>query len=80
MSKKECQHMMGRGGTCICPKCNTTVLHRHGVPCQEERCPECNAKMLREGSEHHELWLKQKIPNTRDELGELLGECVSDYR
>jgi uncharacterized protein with PIN domain len=30
------------------------------VPCQDERCPECNAKMLRVGSEHHELWLKKK--------------------
>ena len=30
------------------------------------RCPECNAKMLREGSEHHELWLKKKSAKMRE--------------
>lgn len=52
-------HTMGAGGECVCPKCGTTVSHRRGVPCQDERCPNCEAHMLRVGSEHHELW-KQK--------------------
>ena len=60
MTKKERQHTMGKGGECICPKCNTSVPHQRGVPCQDERCSKCGAKMLRVGSEHYELWLKKK--------------------
>ena len=44
---------MGRGGFCICPKCGYRQPHQRGVRCQEERCPECNGKMVREGSYHH---------------------------
>jgi predicted amidophosphoribosyltransferase len=50
------EHTMGADGECICPKCQKTVPHRRGVPCQEEHCPECGAKMLRVGSRHHQLW------------------------
>jgi predicted amidophosphoribosyltransferase len=60
MSRKEPQHTMGAGGECICPKCQKTIPHHRGMPCQEEHCPECGAKMLRVGSEHHELWLKKR--------------------
>ena len=59
MSPRERQHTMGSGGVCVCPKCQTTLLHRQGVPCQEERCPECGAKMLRKGSEHYAMWRKR---------------------
>ena len=58
MSDHDCCGM-GRGGNCICPKCQATVAHRRGVRCQDERCPECGAKMLREGSEHHALWQRK---------------------
>ena len=54
------RHDMGAGGSCICPKCGEEIPHRSGIPCQEERCPECGAKMLREGSEHHRLWLEKQ--------------------
>jgi NAD-dependent SIR2 family protein deacetylase len=47
---------MGADGRCICPKCETETEHRAGIPCQEERCPKCGAKMLREGSEHYLRW------------------------
>jgi len=60
MSGRNCSHTMGEGGECVCPKCETRIAHTNGVPCQKERCPECNAKMLRAGSEHHDLWLKKK--------------------
>lgn len=50
---------LGSGGHCVCPKCGERRPHRSGVPCQDERCPACGARMLREGSEHHQLW-KQK--------------------
>ncbi len=43
----------GAGGNCICPKCGYIKPHERGVPCQEERCPQCNGKMVREGSVHH---------------------------
>ena len=57
---KERRHEMGPGGVCVCPKCEESVAHRKGIPCQEERCPRCGAKMLREGSQHHRLFLEKK--------------------
>ncbi len=50
---------MGSGGYCICVACGTRTPHRRGVPCREERCPNCGKVMLREGSEHHLTWLKK---------------------
>lgn len=57
---QERRHDMGIGGECVCPKCDAAIPHRRGVPCQEERCPECGAKMLRVGSEHHRLLLEKR--------------------
>jgi len=57
--QEESRHTMGPGGYCICPKCGKRVEHRRGTPCQEEKCPECGARMFREGGYHHEL-LKEK--------------------
>ncbi|MGD9489689.1 MAG: ferredoxin [Calditrichaceae bacterium] len=51
---------LGDGGYCVCPKCNHRAPHKNGVPCQEERCPNCNAKLLREGSDHHKMFLDKK--------------------
>jgi len=50
---------LGRRGTCVCPKCGARVPHEPGLPCQEDRCPECGTKMLREGSKHHALFLEK---------------------
>ncbi len=50
---------LGPGGFCVCPKCNIKKLHRQGIPCQEERCPKCCSRMLREGSYHHNLTKKK---------------------
>lgn len=60
MDKKDHRHSMGEGGECICPKCASRIAHRRGTPCQEEDCPQCGARMLRVGSEHHRLWLGRK--------------------
>jgi hypothetical protein len=30
------------------------------VPCQEERCAKCGAKLLREGSQHHRMWAARR--------------------
>jgi len=54
-STRETAQRMGPGGNCVCPKCGEKIPHRRGVPCQEEQCPNCGAKMLREGSTHHQL-------------------------
>ena len=56
----ERRHEMGEGGSCICPKCGSKTPHQHGVPCQEQSCPECGAKLLREGSYHHRLLLEKQ--------------------
>jgi hypothetical protein len=55
MSEKQ-RERLGPAGFCICPKCGEKTTHRRGVPCQEERCPSCGARMLREGSTHHRLF------------------------
>lgn len=59
--RKHGQHQgKGAGGTCVCPKCREKIPHKAGVPCQEEKCPKCGAKMLREGSYHHQLWKEKQ--------------------
>jgi len=57
MTETERRHDLGPGGECICPKCGTRVAHQRGTRCADERCPQCDARMLREGSRHHQLWL-----------------------
>ncbi len=37
----------GPGGDCICPKCKYKISHNVGVPCSQETCPRCGAKMTR---------------------------------
>jgi len=54
--KQTFQHKMGRVGECICPKCEARIAHRSGVPCRDEHCPQCGAKMLRVGSDDYKLW------------------------
>lgn len=46
------RNAMGRGGNCFCPKCGYKAPHKSGVPCQSERCPKCDVKLIREGSAH----------------------------
>ncbi len=38
----------GPGGYCVCPSCGKKVEHKAGVPCYEEKCPDCNIDMVRE--------------------------------
>jgi hypothetical protein len=54
------EHIMRSGGFCVCPKCGHREPHLRGRPCQEEHCHECGAKLLREGSPHHELFLRKQ--------------------
>jgi hypothetical protein len=55
---------MGAGGFCICPKCGNRYPHQQGVPCLKERCQDCGAALVREGSAHH-LEIQQKRAGAR---------------
>lgn len=35
---------------CACPNCGFEQLHKIGVPCQHEVCPQCNIALRRKGS------------------------------
>ena len=50
---------IGAGGYCICPKYDQKIAHKSDIPCQEEQCPKCGQKMMREGS-YHQLLLKKR--------------------
>jgi len=54
------RHEMGPEGYCYCTKCDYKTKHKRGVPCQDERCPKCGAKLIREGSFHDGLIKKKK--------------------
>ncbi len=60
------RHEMGIGGRCVCPKCGEMIPHQRGIPCQEERCPACGAKLLREGSYHHRLFKEKQAKKRRN--------------
>lgn len=60
---------MGVGGFCVCPKCGEKIPHRCGIPCQEERCPGCGAKLLREGSYHHRLFQEKQAKKRQQSSG-----------
>lgn len=51
---------LGPEGYCLCPKCGFRKEHQPGIPCLEERCPNCGSALIREGSEHHQLIQKKK--------------------
>lgn len=55
----------GPGGFCVCPKCEEKIPHKTGTPCREEKCPKCGAKMVREGSYHHQLIVEKKQKERR---------------
>ena len=44
---------MGQSGNCVCPKCNYTIPHQPGIPCNSILCPTCNIRLVRENSDHH---------------------------
>lgn len=45
-------------GTCICLHCDIKAPHEKGRPCNNQKCPQCGKSMIREGSYHHQLYLK----------------------
>lgn len=57
---------MGAAGRCVCPKCGTAFPHRQGIPCMEDRCPDCGVALLREGSPHHQEVLQRSARSEKD--------------
>jgi len=51
---------MGPVGYCICLRCGYRVPKQPGVRCMDLRCPRCGAALVREGSYHHQLFLRKK--------------------
>jgi predicted DNA-binding protein (UPF0251 family) len=39
----------GPGGTCVCSKCGHEAPHQVGVPCTQQKCPQCGSPMVRKG-------------------------------
>lgn len=64
------RHALGLGpeGFCVCPKCAFKKPHQAGVPCLEERCPNCGSALIREGSEH-DRQIKQRMKKKKEEKG-----------
>ena len=44
---------------CICVHCNIRKPHEKGIPCRNNKCPNCGKIMFKEGSYHHQLYLKK---------------------
>jgi DNA-directed RNA polymerase subunit RPC12/RpoP len=61
------RHEMGGGGWCVCLKCGTTIAHRDGIRCQEERCPGCGEKMFREFKEKEEKKKQRNLDLSENE-------------
>ena len=38
----------GPGGYCVCPNCGEKEVHQLGIPCFEQKCPNCGKAMIRE--------------------------------
>ncbi|HEX2970626.1 MAG TPA: hypothetical protein VHO46_16125 [Bacteroidales bacterium] len=53
-------------GFCICMNCGKKIPHIKGMPCRENNCPDCGKSMLREGSYHHQLYLKKTGENDHE--------------
>ena len=51
---------------CICVYCNTRIPHVRGIPCRENKCPGCGKIMFKEGSYHHQLYLKKREESNTD--------------
>lgn len=55
---------LGPSGYCICLKCGYKVPKQRGVRCMDMKCPNCGSILIREGSEHHQLYLSKKKKKT----------------
>lgn len=51
--EEKVKYEVGKGGFCICLKCEIRLEHIPGEPCKKRKCPQCGEKMYRENSYHH---------------------------
>ena len=58
-NKETHRRFSGAGGNCICPDCGAKIPHTRGGRCLDQSCPKCGKRMYREGSFHHQQWLKK---------------------
>jgi hypothetical protein len=56
---------LGPEGFCVCPKCGYKKVHTPGIPCRDERCPNCGSALIREGSYHHRLIEERRRKNEK---------------
>lgn len=81
MANRRDRHEMGPGGQCVCPHCGGRLPHRRGRHCQNERCPDCGTKMLREGSQRYQFWrAKLRRAKERSEAMHGSGRPGDDIR
>jgi len=38
---------LGPDGECLCPQCGARAPHQRGIPCIEQKCPNCGTAMTR---------------------------------
>jgi hypothetical protein len=50
----------GPAGFCICLRCGHRQPHVAGTPCRDVKCPQCGARLIREGSAHHQAYLDKE--------------------
>jgi uncharacterized protein len=60
---------------CICVSCIVRIPHIEGKPCNENVCPQCGKKMMREGSYHHQLYQQKKVDNKNEISSTNKGQC-----
>ena len=51
---------MGAVGNCVCVKCGYAAPKKPGIPCMQEKCPDCGTVLMREGGSHYQQAVKRK--------------------
>ena len=57
----------GPEGRCVCMRCGHGQAHAPGRPCRLDRCPQCGAALLLEGSHHHQKALARLAAQAKPE-------------
>lgn len=65
MGNPEGQHL-GPSGVCACPKCGFEKVHKMGVKCMDEKCPNCGSVLLRKGGTHYKKAVEKFKKNRED--------------
>ena len=41
------RRVCGQPGECVCPECGTKTPHGQGIPCTQQKCPQCGTSMMK---------------------------------